>query len=124
VSDGQALASRAADVAGQLTRHLARLVGDVGVRALFRRSVVLASVAFPWLARSRPSAGADAASAPPHAPLCEAMAGQPEPVALEAFVAVLGIFVSLLGRLIGEPLIRRLIHEIWPAQFGSDKESV
>lgn len=122
LADPRELATSAADVAGKLTRHLARLVGEIGVRALFKRSVLLSSVAFPWLA---PPAGAVEPwqVRAPHAPLCEAMTAQPAAAALEGFVAVLSTFVTLLGRLIGEPLMRRLLLEIWPAQFGSEKET-
>ncbi|MBC7976148.1 MAG: hypothetical protein H7138_14345 [Myxococcales bacterium] len=117
--DARELAARADEVAAQLTRHLARLLGEVGISTLFKRSVVLASATSPWLA----SATSSAAPGPPTvAWLREAMSGQSLDVAFDGFVAVLGIFVTLLARLIGESLVRRLLHEVWPAHYDREKE--
>jgi hypothetical protein len=109
-------AARAAELTEQLLRHLARLVGEIGITALFKRSVVISTVTFPWLTRTRPPELA------PVAALRAALAGQPIELAREAFLVVLSTFVALLGRLIGDVLVRGMLREVWPGAFHSDKE--
>jgi|GEM_PF-4307986 len=111
------LADRASDLTDQLLRHLARLVGEIGITALFKRSMVLASGAFPFLA--------DAPRPPDLTPvgaLRAALAEQRIELAREVFLVVLSTFLALLGRLIGELLVRRMLHEAWPGAFHGDKE--
>ena len=104
------LAARAAQVCEQFARHLARLLGDTGVRLLLKRSVMRASEQFPWLAAA-PIAETGAAA------LRIVMEQQDPESITEAFVAVLSALVSLLERLIGEGLVGRLLAEVWPAVF-------
>ena len=112
------LAARSEELAEQLTRHLARIVGEIGVIALFKRSVVLAGVAYPWLvAEPRPP------ETTPIAALRTALAAQPGALAREGFLVVLSTFVALLGRLIGEPLVRMMLREVWPVAFDRPKEN-
>ena len=119
VDDGTShqLAVRAGELTEQLTRHLARIVGEIGITALFKRSVVLSTVAFPWLGPESRTPGI-----PPIPALRTVLALQPPALANEAYFVVLSTFVALLGRLIGEPLVRRMLQEVWPAEFHSDKE--
>jgi hypothetical protein len=35
----------------------------------------------------------------------------------DAFVGVLSAFIELLARLIGDGLVRRLLHDVWPEDF-------
>lgn len=100
----------------QLSLHLARIIGEIGVRALLARSATLTSVRFPWLASAIPrTASADS----PWAALTVAMESQDPPTASEAFVDLLATFIELLGRLIGDALVARLLHELWPELFPS-----
>ena len=109
------IADRATQACERLSQHLSRLLGEAGVGILWERSVVLASVAYPWLA---------AAKSRDIAAFNTAMASQSPDVATEAFVAVLSAFVGLLERLIGEGLVQRLLDEVWPGVFSRDvKES-
>lgn len=104
----------------QLTYHLARLVGEVGMRTLLARSVALTSARFPWLANTIPN------TAPvddPWASLRTALELQDPHAAGEAFVDLLSTFVELLGRLLGEGLAVRLLHEVWPEVFREVKET-
>ena len=39
----------------------------------------------------------------------------------EAFVLLLVTFIGLLERLIGEGLVERLLHEVWPAVFRTQQ---
>jgi hypothetical protein len=107
-----ALAVRALD---QLTRHLAPLIGETGVRALLARSAALSGATYPWLAATVP--------APPTTDtawdaLRAAIEQQDVEVARDAFVALLSTFVALLGRLIGDGLVQGLLHDIWPDVFS------
>lgn len=104
-------AARAEAACERLSRHFARLLGDAGIRALFQRSLALVRVRFPWIE------GAAGAGEPPWTPLHLAMAHQDPAVAVEAFTDFLATFVGLLGRLIGDSLVSRLLQEIWPEVF-------
>jgi len=121
-SEGTASASaadRIAQSSERLTVHLARLVGAVGIQALFRRSILLSSATFPWLAdliRATPSED-------PFADMHALMAKQDPSTATDSFILILATFVGLLGRLIGDELVSRLLHEVWPAVFPKEVES-
>lgn len=112
------IADRAADACNLFTQHLARLLGDTGIQTLHRRSIALAGERFSWLVLS-PSATTESACSGLRALLEQQ---QPE-AATEGFVAVLWMFVGLLKRLIGEGLVERLLHEVWPAVFAPAKET-
>ncbi len=104
------VADRAVDAYAQLSSHMARLLGEAGIRVLLKRSILLASARFPWLAGVSRSENASA--------LRDALVLQ-DPVAVtDAFVAILFGFVGLLEKLIGEPLVKRLIDEVWPGIFA------
>ena len=101
----------------QLTSHLARLVGEAGIRTLLARSAALTSARFPWLSSTIPrTAPADS----PWAALRAAMELQDPHTASEAFADLLSTFVELLGRMIGEGLVVRLLQEVWPGVFPDD----
>jgi len=109
------LAERATRACEQLARHLSRLLGNHGIRTLFDRCLIKAGVEFPWLANAKSVPGGksdDAWSA-----LRTAMEHQDPDTTREAFVLLLSTFVGLLERLIGEGLVERLLHEVWPAVF-------
>lgn len=113
------LAERAAGACEQLARHLSRLLGNNGIRTLFDRCLVKASVQYPWLAsaKSMPGgAGEDSWSS-----LRSAMEPQDPDNVREAFVLLLVTFIGLLERLIGEGLVERLLHEVWPAVFRTQE---
>lgn len=103
------LASGAANACERLAQHLSRLLGETGVRMLVKRSIVLASAAYPWLAAA--AASEDASD------LRGAMVQQDPRSITDAFVAILAGLVGLLERLIGEPLVERLLDEVWPGIF-------
>jgi hypothetical protein len=109
-------AARAEAACERLFRHFARLLGDAGTRALFHRSLGLTRARFLWIAGA-PRTDALGAGDPSWAPLPLAMEHQEPVVAVEAFADFLATFVQLLGRLIGDPLVSRLLQEIWPEVF-------
>jgi len=94
----------------ELARYLAQLVGEIGVRALFARSVASARSTYPWIAATAPSG-------PPWAALRGAMERQEPRAIRDAFAGLLSTFVELLARLIGDGLARRLLHDVWPEVF-------
>jgi hypothetical protein len=104
---------RIAEVAVQrfeeLARHLAQLVGEMGVRALFARTVADARSTYPWLAATSPI--------DPWVSLRGAMERQDPRTIRDAFVGLLSTFVELLARLIGDELVKRLLHDVWPEVF-------
>ena len=105
---------KAAEVAAQrfeeLTHYLAQLVGEIGVRALFARSVADARAMYPWLATTAPTD-------PAWVSLRGAMERQDSRAIRDAFAELLGGFMELLTRLIGDGLVRRLLHDVWPEVF-------
>jgi len=114
-----AVAGRVANAFERLSHHLARLVGDLGVRTMFDRSLALTSARYPWLASARSSR--NDASERAWSSLSTVMAQHEPAVTIEAAVLVLSTFIGLLERLIGATLVARLLEEVWPAMFGSDK---
>lgn len=110
------VAAEAVQACEQLSQHLARIVGEIGVRVLLARSATLTSARFPWLASATPTTvSADS----PWAALRAAMESQDPHTASEAFADLLATFIELLGRLIGDALVARLLHELWPEVFSS-----
>ena len=114
-NSSKAIAERAAHACEQLAHHLSRLLGATAVDMVMQRSVVLAGVTRPWLApppSRRPVGGVSTTQA-----VREAMERQ-EPAAItDAFAAILSEQVALLARLIGDELVERLLHEVWPSVF-------
>lgn len=54
------VAADAVQACEQLSQHLARIIGEIGVRTLLARSAALTSARFPWLAGAIPrTASAD-----------------------------------------------------------------
>lgn len=104
------LAERAAYACEALSTHLSRLLGETGVRLMFKRSLLGATHRFPWLSVASRS---DFSSSS----LRDVLAQQPPAEITEAFVAVMSAFVALLERLIGGGLVERLLDEVWPGVF-------
>ncbi len=112
-------ADRIAQASERLTVHLSRLVGLFGIQALFRRSLVISTRTFPWLVEATRTVGSEERLED----LRTQMAKQNPEVATDAFVLIFSTFVGLLGRLIGEELVWRLLHEVWPTVFPTKKET-
>jgi hypothetical protein len=104
------VADRAAAAFHALSTHLERLIGKTGLRMLFKRSIVLSTAQFPWLASVPRSENASE--------LRDTFAQQGPAAIADAFVVILSVFVGLLEKLIGEPLVSRLINEVWPGIFA------
>ena len=112
-----ALAAVAMQRFEELARYLGQLVGELGVHALFARSAAAARSTYPWIPATPPN---DA----PWVSLREAMETQDVRAVEAAFLDLLSTFVELLARLIGEDLVRRLLHDVWGEVFPqASKES-
>lgn len=105
------LAAHAVQTLEHVTHHLSQLVGEAGVRAVFARSAALSSATHPWLAKTIPIV---APTDSPWGALRVAMEQQDPRAIRDGFIALLSTFFELLGRLIGEGLVQRLLHDVWP----------
>ena len=103
------VAAGAARACEQLCAHLARIVGETGIRALFDRSLIASRCEFPWLPSVERGAFEGRWSQ-----LAAALAGHPPAAALEAAESVVATLVELLGRLVGDELTLRLLQELLP----------
>jgi len=112
-ADATSIGAAAIALCGRLSDQLVPLVGEVGVSALFARSLHLAKSEFPWLALSRDAEPAD----PPFTQLRVCLGRQTPAVAIEAASAFIAIFCGLLTSLIGDTMTRRLLRDAWPTQF-------
>lgn len=110
--ESAAVAVGAARACQMLAQHVSRLVGELGVRTLFDRSIHLASTSFVCLAT--------AGNAADGFEVVRVCLEQEDPTtAVEAATHVLVTFVGLLERFIGPTLVANLMHEVWPAIFPS-----
>jgi hypothetical protein len=123
VQPGEDIAEAAARVCDRLVAHIARLVGEMGGRTLFKRSLVLASTRYPWLASGVGALGATSMNDSSCGAILRPLLEQQDPEsATDGVIGVLSAFVGLLERLIGERLVCRLLHELWPASFPDVRE--
>ena len=118
VTDSAVIAAHAANTCKQLSKHVSRLVGDLGMRVLFERSLYLAGASVTCLR--------DVKSIKLEGP-CEALRGclqaEAPDVALAAAGHVFVTFIELLERFIGEALVASLLQEVWPESFAAVKET-
>jgi hypothetical protein len=118
--DSKVVAGSAVRLHDRLAARLSPLIGDVGVSALWTRSLYLTQREFAWLARMPPSA-------PDESPVTQlrlCLERQPPSTATEAAAAVLATFYGLLATLLGDALTIRLTREAWPdiATEGTPEE--
>ena len=110
---GSAAAFPAAD---KLRPHLAALMGNGGVRALFARSLALARTELPWLqAATVNQAGAFEG-------LNALAADRPRQEYLEGLTILLAQTLGLLVAFIGPSLTTHLIAEVWPQIPFSERD--
>jgi len=115
------VAANAVQTCEQLSRHLAQMIGEVGIRTLLARSATLTSARFSWFAGAIPKT---APAESPWAALRVAMEVQDPHTAGDAFVDLLTTFIDILGRLIGDALVGQLLHELWPQLFPSSAKGI
>jgi hypothetical protein len=93
----------------KLCAHLGRVVGTLGMSALSSRGLALTRSRFPWLvldAQANPDQCWPALGACLEAQTAEA--------AREASLCLVSRVLGLLGGLIGDALVLRLLDEVWP----------
>jgi len=98
----------------KLCSHLGRVVGHRGMSALFVRSLFLTRARYPWLVGD-PHAGHDGRWQALYACL---QAQTPE-AAREASLCLVTHVLRLLGGLIGDTLVLRLLAEVWPDEVST-----
>jgi hypothetical protein len=112
------LVSAAESVFRRLHDHLSRWFGFEGYDALVARTIDRARVAHPVL-RSLdtaipPKGNGRAREEVRMASIAAALRALPPAEAADALVGMLGTFISLLGRLVGDDMAVRLILQSWP----------
>jgi hypothetical protein len=93
----------------QLASELVSIIGEGGFQALYSRSLHLTAKTFPWVAPGLPSHEIDSRFASLKTNLEE----QDSKEAGEASIALLGIFIDILGSLIGELLTTSILRSAW-----------
>jgi hypothetical protein len=95
----------------ELQTHFGNLIGAAGMRALQDRSVSIAAERLPWLAVPRQGSGVATWS------LRTVFERRPPSEAIAEFSHVMASLITLVGRLIGDAMVGRVLHEIWPEVF-------
>lgn len=118
LADGASLADTAAATWRSVADTLAPVIGELGVLALFDRSLHLAEIEFPWLSTAQ--RGARLESSAGNLRLCLAAREDADPDGVAAASSAhLCIFAELLALLIGQALRERLLQPAWPGPAGS-----
>ena len=108
------MAERATRGFQELGAHLARIVGTNGVLTVLNRAIAVSSTKLAWLEEARVSSPE---STTIYVALRTTLERQSPEAIIDAFGLVLSTFVCLLGKLIGDSLVWRLIQEVWPSIF-------
>jgi hypothetical protein len=120
-ADAPAIAAACRRVCERFAQQFTPLIGDVGVAAIFDRSLYLLRRNVPELAPRRASDKSDQSDRWEAFVLLEAFLTQQEPApATETAVAFLTTAGVLLASFIGESLTTRLLREAWPDDFAVD----
>lgn len=99
----------AIDLWERLAVKLISIIGNGGFQSLYARSIHLANMRFPWLARSEPSSDSDSR----FASLKASLEGRKSAEASEASIALLITFIDILTLLIGDPLTASILRSAW-----------
>lgn len=107
----------------RLSRRLAPLVGDAGMRALFARTVKLVSPEFPCFHAITVGAEPTATPTGANGQLVACLSGLEPAAATEACAALYGTLLALLAALIGAPLVSQILRSAFPAIDPNVKET-
>jgi hypothetical protein len=116
VEDGTAAAAR---IYEKLYRHLAPIVGEIGVEALFTRTVNLTKRAFHGLQEIDTKGPAEVVLRQ----LCDYLKRQTPATITEIVTAQIATFVGLLSTFIGEGLTWKLLRNAWPEALPNEPPS-
>lgn len=103
-----------------MSAQLAPVIGDNGVEAIFKRSLHLTSVVFPWLAI--PDREMDIDSLPER--IGALLAGREPVAATQASSSLMITFTELLATLIGNSLTKRLLDPVWVAAPPANEQDL
>jgi hypothetical protein len=103
----------------KLGKHFAMLVGEMGVRTLLDRSLVLTAVQYPWLAGST-GVSRVAPLKQPWIPPSAILHAEDAAAATQGVESLIATFLGLVGRFIGQRLVVRLLREVWPELFAEE----
>ncbi|MDO9018681.1 MAG: hypothetical protein Q8S73_14965 [Deltaproteobacteria bacterium] len=103
------VAAGTVQVSEKLSSHLGRVVGHLGMSALFVRSLFVTRARYPWLVGD-PHRGPDER----WQSLRACLEAQTAEAAREASLCLMTHILRLLGGLIGDTLVLRLLAEVWP----------
>jgi hypothetical protein len=103
-----------------MSAQLAPVIGDNGVEAIFKRSLHLTSVVFPWLAI--PDREMDIDSLPER--IGALLAGREPVAATQASSSLMITFTELLATLIGHSLTKRLLDPVWVAAPPANEQDL
>lgn len=120
-ADSATLAEAAVSQWQAIEAALAPIIGDVGVAALYHRSLYLSRAAHPWLDHER-SPGVPQMDLPA---LKALLAGREAAEVTQASATLIGTFMNLLASLVGVSLAKRLLGPLWaqwpPGTAAEDK---
>ena len=106
-------------VCGKLRPHLANLMGGTGFAALLSRVLAVASADVPWLRGLQVKADGTLDG------WAEIEAQVDPEMGAEGSVVLVAQLLALLAAFIGENLVLRMLHDVWPelslADFDSKK---
>jgi len=115
--DAKTSARIAGETWNRVVSHIAPVIGEEGVRALYERAFHLTRPTFPWLAEVQKPAEKQQ----PFLELQRRLEERRAPEVCEISSALLITFTELLASLIGEDLTTRLTHAAWDSEPPSDK---
>ncbi len=107
-ADAEQIAAAVTATMGAIEASLRPIIGNGGVVAMYRRSLLLVGAAHPWLA-----SGEGARSEIELDALRSLLAAQDAAGATTAGAALLQTFCDLLASLIGSALSERLLRNVW-----------
>jgi len=106
------IAVHTAAVSLRLSQHIGRLVGELGMRTLFERSLHLSGATHPCFRRY-------AKGSAPYDALRTCLEQEQPGEAFAASMHVLTTFIELIERFLGEGLGGSLLRELWADAFAS-----
>jgi len=117
-ADATQIADEIVSMCQEINDALSPIIGRRGVDALYKRSLYLAALAYPWLAMARD--GAQEFMDP--ATLKLTLSAQSPTSAAAGGGALFQTFQDLLASLVGSSLTERLLHPVWNNSSGSPPE--
>ena len=113
-SGSDAIVVAADRVLRRMQTDLTRWFGSEGSRALLLRALDRTRSGYPALASVDVSLDVEGAGPPPLDGLLDSLRSGSPSETMDAFVALITAVIALLGRLVGDDMVLRLMAESWP----------